>query len=144
MAPKLRTKLWHLRVKLVGKQYTRSPSNINQTEPCPSTRATERATTPYSSRSAEYRALKKVKINLSKTPVKRVRLIEKLACSPSTKQQLSKQGVVATPDMKEMAKVGESFIMSLIDLNVSSKKTKITILLMRKAANKRYSMQRKH
>ena len=75
--------------------------------------------TPFSSRWAEYRALKKAKQSLPKTPAKKAKLIQKIVESPSTSRSM--KGLLLTPEVKKMADLGENVVNTLKTLTDETK-----------------------
>ena len=85
----MRTQAWRLKIKLKQKALKESKS-------------------PFASKSSEYRAAKKVRESLPKTPEKRAHLVRKIALSPRVSQILNTSGQT----VKETEKVKRHFEMS--------------------------------
>ncbi|XP_077869847.1 uncharacterized protein LOC144362389 [Saccoglossus kowalevskii] len=93
----LRTQSWRLRVKLQEKKSIgneKTPKNM------------KKRTSPFSSRTTEFRAVKKVKSSLPKTPSRRSRVIEKLVQSPNTRKILEEEGLLLNKSACRQLKLG--------------------------------------
>ena len=95
------TKRWRMRVKLA------------ETSPSTSNPPKNSQGTPFSSRTTEWRAIKKVKANLPTTPAKKATIIEKLASSLTSEKILQDRGVFMIPEARNSAEIGEILIGSL-------------------------------
>ncbi len=100
-----RTQKWRLKVKLISSD----PPTTSQSQPStaailPSSSINDSpdhcaspSRTAYQSRTTEWRAVQKAKTNLPQTPLKKARIITKLAMSPSCVKILTKSNVLMTP-----------------------------------------------
>ncbi len=99
-----RTQKWRLKVKLISSE----PPTTGQSQPSttailPSSLISDSpdhcaspSRTAYQSRTTEWRAVQKAKTNLPQTPLKKARIITKLAMSPSCVKILTKSNVLMT------------------------------------------------
>ena len=87
----MRTQAWRMKIKLKQKGLKESKS-------------------PFASKSSEYRAAKKVRESLPKTPEKRAHLVRKIALSPRVSQILNKSGqtVIETKKVKRHIEMSQA------------------------------------
>ena len=82
----LKANSWRMKIKMKG---TKGKATEARTE------------TPFSSRWSKHRAHKKVSNAMPNTPVKKARLIEKLASSPRTRDILRSKGAILNTSVKQ-------------------------------------------
>ena len=89
----LRTQRWRMRIKM---------KDISNTEAA--------ITSPFSSRTTEYRAIQRAKLCLPLTPEKRAHVVEKLTESPSVNPVLEDKGAVVSKRRKKELGIGEKVL----------------------------------
>lgn len=88
---------YRLRLKLRGEQLLNSTPSSNHSSP---------ECCPFKSRSAEYRASRKVRQALPTTPIKKAHLIDNLINSPTTSKILCSRGRILNKNMVRRIKMG--------------------------------------
>ena len=92
----LRTQAWRLRLRLVEESTNRR------------TKETEaKASSGFTSYSAERRTLRKVKDVLPQTPMKKARVIECISRSQNTSKILEKEGIILSPASRKQLNMGQ-------------------------------------
>lgn len=106
----LRTQAWRMRVKMSKK--------------------TDENKNPFSSRSKQYRSVKKVKNALPDTPNRKSNVIEKLIESTQTRQCLEEKGLILTQKARKKLNMG-SVVLKSIKTKLGEVKKKGTALKKR-------------
>lgn len=100
-----RSRNYRLRLKLRGDHNLQGPAQ--------STDTSSSVLSPFTSRSAEYRARRRVRQALPTTPIKKAHLVEKLMDSPKMSKILSNKGRILNKTMVRRLKMGEVVLESL-------------------------------
>ena len=120
-----RTQKWRLRVSLERQQSESATISLSestpQSTPMGGQQINECSQTPFSPKSAEWRALKRVRENMPKTPIKKATLVAKLAESPRCSKILTEKQVLMSPEAQNKLEMGELLIQSLASSITDSK-----------------------
>ena len=93
----LRTQMWRMKIKL--------KTTEKETK--------DTCTSPYQSRTTEYRAVQKAKQCLPMTREKRAQIIERLIDSPTLSAELERKGAIMGKAVKKQLRIGENVIKNL-------------------------------
>ena len=103
---------WRLRVAL-RKGTQECTTTADCAEPSADPTLASSSSTQFGSRWTKYRAVKKARSCLPKSPRKRAEIVEKLAESPASRKRLEDKGFLMPKDLKRKLELGTSVVKSL-------------------------------